>query len=393
MRKIAAILLLFLSLQAAEQAQASFFFKSKKALPTAQAEADAQAQFAQAQSLENDGKIKSAIGLYKRIPKRFPSSKLAAPAQYKAGALYESLGALGNAIEAYDLYLKNYPDGDEFDQVIQSEFRIGRIYLNGGPKGSSLSKVYHILGSPAETAQKIFQSLLASSPYGKYAPEAQFDVGLAFERQDKYPEAIQAYQAVVDKFPHNPLAADAQYQIAYVYYFQVNRGSHDPEIKNKAIQSFEDFLFRFPSSEKTAQAKTDLKRLTGSEAQSLFRVARFYDQGKQYKAAAISYNQVIQQYPDSPEAKISHDRIAELKKQVGESALALPKPETGAAANAHRVTDSKVNTTGRPDFNGPPVAQPTPTPSPNAANQHPAPRASTQDAGPIPAADQPLPPQ
>ena len=58
----------------------------------------------------------------------------------------------------------------------------------------------------------ISRMLCGTAPYGRYTARAQFNIGMAREKQGANDAAIQAYQAVVDKFPNEPIAVDAQYK-------------------------------------------------------------------------------------------------------------------------------------------------------------------------------------
>jgi outer membrane protein assembly factor BamD (BamD/ComL family) len=59
----------------------------------------------------------------------------------------------------------------------------------------------------------------------------------------------------VDKFPNEPLAVDAQYQIGYIWFTASQLGTNDAAAANNAKTAFQDFLFHYPKSEKAAQAR------------------------------------------------------------------------------------------------------------------------------------------
>ena len=85
------------------------------------------------------------------------------------------------------------------------------------------------------------------------------------------------YQAVVEKFPNDPIAVDAQYQIGYIYSKASNSGTYDPATATQAKVGFEDFLARFPNSEKSKQAKENLKRMEQKQTSTAYQIAKFYD--------------------------------------------------------------------------------------------------------------------
>ena len=160
---------------------------------------------------------------------------------------------------------------------------------------------------------KSFASVVRTAPYGKYTARAQFDIGLAREKQGQADAAITAYQAVIDKFPNEPVAADAQYQIGYLWYASARAGAKDPNAVSKATTGFQDFLFRYPHSEKAPQARENLARLGNKATSDSFGIAKFYEKRGNYRAAVIYFNDVIRQQPGSSqgdEAKRHIDQLA-----------------------------------------------------------------------------------
>jgi outer membrane protein assembly factor BamD (BamD/ComL family) len=144
---------------------------------------------------------------------------------------------------------------------------------------------------------------------------------LARQKQAANDAAIQAYQAVIDKFPNEPVAADAQYQIGYIWYEAARLGTNDQAATEKARNGFEDFLYRYPKSEKAPQARENLQRLQQKSTGDAMKVAKFYDKEKAYRAAVIYYTEVIQQHPGTPASAEAQKRIDQIRAKVGPSAL------------------------------------------------------------------------
>ncbi len=105
-------------------------------------------------------------------------------------------------------------------------------------------------------------------------------LGRAREKQGANDAALAAYQSVVEKFPNDPLAVDAQYQIGYIWTSAMRSGTYDPNAAAKSKTGFQDFLYRYPNSEKSAQARENLKKLETKQTNTAFEIARFYDKQK-----------------------------------------------------------------------------------------------------------------
>src|SRR5262245_15267652 len=274
------------------------------------------------QTAENEGDYKRAIRAYKSLVKRHPKDKMASEALYRAGVLQEREHLYFVAAETFAQLVEKYPGSAHFEEAIEAQFRIGEIYLNG--------KKLRFLGIPVasalDRAVTIFANVVRTAPYGKYTARAQFDIGLAREKQGANDAAIQAYQAVVDKFPNEPVAVDAQYQIGYIWFTAAQLGTKDAAAAANAKTAFEDFLLHYPKSEKAAQARANLAILEHKQTTNSYKVAKFYDKQKYYRAAVIYYNEVIRQQPGSQESNEAKKRIDQLRAKYGDAALqpALP---------------------------------------------------------------------
>lgn len=130
-------------------------------------------------------------------------------------------------------------------------FKIAKLFLDGEKK--------KVLGVPVTSsmsrAQTMFETIVKSAPFSRYAPLAQFNVGQALEKQGKYPEAMKAYQVVVNKYAGDAIADDALYQVGYVQLRNYREGSYDRASAVKAREAFEDFINRYPESEKCRRPK------------------------------------------------------------------------------------------------------------------------------------------
>jgi outer membrane protein assembly factor BamD len=352
-------------------------------------EATASAQLQKAEALEKDGDYKRAMLAYYSLTRKFPRSGAAAEAQLKAGDMAVQAGDYDRGYTLYNEYLTKYPKGEDFDQALQGMYEIGQKFLEGARR-----QLFGVKTFPSMVrAQQIFENIVKTAPFSKWAPLAQFYAGQALEKQGHPDDAIAAYEEVISRYPTDPAAADAQYQIGYVYMVE-SRTAYDKAAADKAQDAFEDFLAANPNSEKAPQAQDDIKALQAHENSNAVQVAKYYDKKKDYKAAVIYYEEVIKEQPGTPDAKAAESRISELKAKVGDTALE-PGPEqteTGPKAVEQRRMQAQVDTASRSDYVGPPIAQPTPVPD-ETAPQRPQLRTSPDDLNPQPPVEPPLPAQ
>jgi outer membrane protein assembly factor BamD len=307
---------------------------------------DAAELFQIGQTAEKEGNFKRAIRAYKSLVKRHPRDKVAADALYRAAQLQEQLHQYFAAADSFGQLVEKYPASPHFDEAIEAQFRIGEIYL----KGKKLRLLGIPVASALDRAVTIFANVVRTAPYGKYTARAQFDIGLAREKQGANDAAIQAYQAVVDKFPNEPVAVDAQYQIGYIWFTAAQLGTKDAAAAANAKTAFEDFLFHYPKSEKAAQARANLEILEHKQTANSYKVAKFYDKQKYYRAAVVYYNEVIRQQPGSQESNEAKRRIDQLRAKFGDAALqpALPVGQAGKRKGDTRVARTTASGSAKP---------------------------------------------
>ncbi|HEY0789801.1 MAG TPA: outer membrane protein assembly factor BamD [Chthoniobacterales bacterium] len=338
---------------------------------------NAQEQYSLGERYEEQEDYKRAGASYRLVVRRFPRSDVAIRAQFKSGQMFERTGDLPRAFNEYQTLVEKYPGSPDFEPALQAEYNIAKAYLDG-----KRVTLYGVPTLPSMArAQQMFEKIVRSGPYSRYAPLAQYGIGEALEKTGVINASVNAYQQVVDRYPNSDVAANAMYQIGYVYLNASRQVGYDQTAAVRSQEAFEDFLMKYPNSDKAPQARDNLKTLQGRKTADAYTIARFYDRQKNYRAAYTYYNEVVQQQPDSGQADRAKERMDQLRTRLGEDALRIgnDKPQVGQAAapGASPAKPAKglglVDTANRPDFVGPPAPTPTPEPKPTplTSNQKP----------------------
>ncbi len=332
-------------------------------------ERDAQTQFDNALAAEKAHKDGQALGGYRKTVRRFPKTQVAASAQFHVGTILEKHQDYNGAAIAYEKMIVDYPHSADFNAALEGEFRLGTAYLEGARQ--------KILGVPTlpsrDRAILIYRIIANNAPFSHLAPLAQFNTGQAYALQDDYKNAIASYQIVVDKYPNDPIASDALYQIAFSYMQITKNHSNDRNSTRRAQEGFEDFLSQYPNSEKAAQARENIAALSTQQTGGSLQIADYYYGQKQFRAAVVYYNDVIRQEPNSPNSQKAKTRLDNIRSKYGEKYFVTAPSTTakpGSTANGvtPKLGDSRLqaqsDTSKRPDYAGPPVSAPTPPPPP-----------------------------
>jgi hypothetical protein len=133
-----------------------------------------------------------------------------------------------------------------------------------------------------------------------------------------------------------------------------------------------------------------LKRLDRKSTGDAIKIAKFYDKQKQYRAAVIYYNEVIREQPGSNASGEAKQRIEQIRKKVGESAL-----QPALAVNDQkkkRVASREEESSGKPTMRGGDAeVAPLPPPDQDTALPPPAsllpPTTTAPEPSPSPAAE------
>ncbi|MCE0484615.1 MAG: outer membrane protein assembly factor BamD [Methylacidiphilales bacterium] len=311
-----------------------------------------------AHKLEAQGQRDDALKAYKNLLRRWPLSFFAPEAQYRVGKIQEDEGDFAAAFQAFQKMVTKYPSSDYFEQALGEQYRIANLFLAGEPQ-----RIWKIpVGPSMDRTVDMYEQIIKNAPYGTYAPQAQFKIGLAREQQRRFSDAVDAYQKVLDNYPTNPVASSAQYQIGYAWMRSCQSGDYDQGAARKAIDAFQDFLVRYPSSDKAEQAQENIQKLGSRQTQGAFDIAKFYETQHDPRAAFIYYNEVIREDPNGPQAQVAKKRVQELRPVVealpgglGPDGSGTPAPVQTVASGPQSPVSSDAGPPEGPATNSAPM--------------------------------------
>ncbi|MCZ6469767.1 MAG: outer membrane protein assembly factor BamD [Gammaproteobacteria bacterium] len=158
-----------------------------------------------------------------------------------------------------------------------------------------------------QTAIEQYEILESRFPFGKYATQAQIDVGYAYYKYDELEPAIAAVDRFIKLNPRHQ-AVDYAYYLKGIINF--NRGKsfldkinerdiadYDKSILLAAANNFEILLRRFPDSKYAADSQQRLIYLYDKLASADLKVAQYYASRDAWIAAANRSKAILQTYP------------------------------------------------------------------------------------------------
>lgn len=191
-------------------------------------------------------------------------------------------------------------------------------------------------GKTTEAARK-FEAIDRQHPFSEYARKALVMNAFVSYRNGQYQEAINATNRYLNLYPQSEDAAYAQYIQGLAYTKQIPAVTQDQKPATRAIEAMQAVVDKYPDSEYVddAQAKIRFARdqLAGKEMQ----VGRYYLERKEYLAAISRFRVVVEQYSNTNQVEEALARLVEAYYAMGVTTEA----QTAAAVLGHNYPDSK----------------------------------------------------
>ena len=261
-------------------------------------------QFEFAKSLYDAKNYEEAKREFRKLLKVYPKSQEAAESQYYLGRLEEDRANFYEAYQAYQKVIDKYPFSERIQEIIEREYKIGETFMSG-EKRKALGMTL-----PVENpAIEIFTKVIENSTYGPLAPKAQYKLGLALKGLLRYYEAEEAFNKVISNYPDSEWAPAAKFQIAECRSSVSRSPDYDQGASHEAKQKFEEFVKEHPDAVLSQQAEQNIHQLNEKEAEANYKTALFYEKQKAYESARIYYNDIINNYPQSPWSAKSLERL------------------------------------------------------------------------------------
>ena len=161
-----------------------------------------------------------------------------------------------------------------------------------------------------ERAIKLYETLEARYPLGRFAQQAQLETAYAYYKYDEADSALDA----IDRFLRmNPSSSDADYALYLRGLVNFNRGSSvmdkifprsiadlDTVRQKEAFQDFSHLITRHPDSKYVPDAKARVQHLRNSLAEAELNVANYYMTRGAWLAAFNRAEYAIKHYEGSP---------------------------------------------------------------------------------------------
>ncbi|MCK5534181.1 tetratricopeptide repeat protein [bacterium] len=321
----------------------------------------------------------NALGFFKKVVEKAPDSKWAEKAVYSSGECLYQIRQYALAYKSFEKTFKDFVDSDlrvhalfymaccklqmesfneaslKFTRLIEgfpddslvpiSKYFLGELALQKRDFAAALTNYSQVLKEPEicmDAAFKIIwcymlegqygevitrsENYLREYQWGKLVAKVKLVKGIAYQKTDKFLEANQTYQEVIDYFPETIFSEMATYLLATSYY------------QSKEYAQIVTHVYQILKNSPTSPSKW--------QAEAYFWVAEAYFELKQYNRAGVVYDLVVKNYPYHqlvPEAQHAiaacyakegkYEEAKRAQQKAGELAAELKKRDVSARAS------------------------------------------------------------
>jgi outer membrane protein assembly factor BamD len=190
--------------------------------------------------------------------------------------------------------------------------------------------------SPKDAAKK-FEEVDRQHPYSEWARKALIMSAYAYYESGNYDDCINSARRYVTLHPGSPDAAYAQFLIGSSYFDQIPEISRDQERAEKAVQTLDEVVRKYPNSEYAVAAKRKIEMARDQLAGKEMEIGRYNLTQRNYIGAINRFKIVVTRYQTTRHVEEALLRLTEAYMALG----IIDEAQTSAAVLGHNFPDSR----------------------------------------------------
>jgi outer membrane protein assembly factor BamD len=144
-----------------------------------------------------------------------------------------------------------------------------------------------------------FKALLDQYPFDPHAEEAELKIAQAYYAADRHAEAIAAFGNFERMHPTSPNLATVGYHRGLSYLAQYSTADRDQQALTNAMTSFRNIVDRFPNTPWAERSQLRIRECREALARHEAQVASYYLVRKSIRAAEARLHGLLVQYPET----------------------------------------------------------------------------------------------
>ncbi len=181
-------------------------------------------------------------------------------------------------------------------------------------------------------AVKLFETLEARFPYGRYAQQAILEGAYSSYRAGETPAATAACDRFIRTYPNHPNVDYAYYLKGLVhfredqgllgYVYETDLSERDPKAMKESFNAFKELEQKFPDGRYSEDARARMRYLSNALGMYEVHVARYYFNRGAYVAAVNRGQAALVNYPRTPSNEAALDILVRGYEKLGMQKLA-----------------------------------------------------------------------
>jgi len=186
-------------------------------------------------------------------------------------------------------------------------------------------------------AAKKFEEVDRQHPYSEWARKSLVMSAFAYYEAGAYDDCINSARRYVTLHPGSPDAAYAQFLIGSSYFDQMPEISRDQDRTEKAVQTLDEVVRKYPSSEYAVAAKKKIEIARDQLAGKEMYLGRYELDRRNYIGAINRFKVVVTRYQRTRHVEEALLRLTEAYMSLG----IVDEAQTSAAVLGHNFPDSR----------------------------------------------------
>ncbi|MDD3275559.1 MAG: LPS assembly protein LptD [Kiritimatiellales bacterium] len=260
------------------------------------------------QSLRDQGHLTRAREQAEVLVKRWPDSAEAAAAKQAVADIYFEQGKNQKAFTAYEELIKQYYTGiKDYDAILDRQYTLATKEMNR-------KRMRWLFGGyrAPERAVPLFESIIQNAPQWERAPEMQYMIGQAYQKNDEQEMAVVAYSTVEYRYPDSSFAEKSAVAKLDSFKELVESVPYSVDIREQAQLSAGMFPELYTNSQHIAEVQMFSNNLRDLSAQYNYEIGQFYERvprPARNESAAIYYRKVNDQFAGTQYAALAAERL------------------------------------------------------------------------------------
>ncbi|MFL6798205.1 MAG: outer membrane protein assembly factor BamD [Xanthobacteraceae bacterium] len=186
-------------------------------------------------------------------------------------------------------------------------------------------------------AAKKFEEVDRQHPYSEWARKSLLMTAFAYYEAGSYDDTIQAARRYVSLHPGSPDAPYAQFLIGSSYFDQMPEITRDQERTERAMQTLDELVRKYPTSEYAEAAKRKVEIARDQLAGKEMDIGRGLLNTRNYTGAINRFKVVVTRYQRTRHVEEALLRLTESYMALG----IIDEAQTSAAVLGHNFPDSR----------------------------------------------------